>query len=98
MPADPPIGRWGFVVENAIGDGRTATGLREIRCNGCRTWFDARHHRCPDCEHARPGFSKHIRTAQLDRRLHGHAAHARSEPAFTRNITSDVKREATIPQ
>lgn len=86
---DPPINRWGFVVENAIGDGRTQTGLREVRCNGCRCWFDAILHRCPECDHARPGFSKHLRTAHLNNHLHGHAQHARLEPARV-PITSDI--------
>lgn len=89
MPKDPPIGRWGFVVESPLGTGRTATGRREVRCNGCRTWFDASLHRCPDCEHARPGFSKHIRTAQLNRHLGEHALHALREPSRAA-ITSDV--------
>lgn len=90
MPKDPPIGRWGFVVESAFGTGRTATGRREVRCNGCRVWFEASLHRCPDCDHARPGFNKHIRTAQLDRHLHGYAHAANSQPKYAPNITSDV--------
>lgn len=92
MPKDPPIGRWGFVVESALGTGRTATGRREVRCNGCRKWFEASLHRCPDpdCDHPRPGFNKHIRTAQLDRHLHGYAHTANSQPKYAPNITSDV--------
>lgn len=87
---DPPIGRWGFVVENSFGEGKTQNGRREIRCNGCRTWFDAHHHRCPECEHSRPPFNKHIRTSQLNRHLGGYAHTAASEPKYAPNITSDV--------
>lgn len=89
MPKDPPIGRWGFVVENALGSGRTATGTREIRCNGCRDWFDAFYHRCPHCDHARPGFSKHIRTAHLNNHLLGYGHTAGKEPSRA-PVTSDV--------
>lgn len=93
MAKDPPIGRVGFVVESALGDHRARSaspGRREVRCNGCRGWFDASLHRCPDCETARPGFNKWIRTAQLNRHLLGYARTAKQEPA-TAPITSDVR-------
>lgn len=89
MAKDPPIGRWGFVVENSFGEGKTRNGTREIHCNGCRGWFDAHFHRCPDCDHPRPGFSKHIRTAQLNRHLLGYGHVAGREPSSA-PITSDV--------
>lgn len=95
MPKDPPVGRWGFVVESAIGTGRTLTGTREVRCNGCRGWFDASLHRCPECDTPRPAFSKHLRTAHLNNHLFGHAQHALSEPAYARGITSNIPEAAT---
>jgi hypothetical protein len=89
MPKDPPIGRIGYVLEG-FGDGKSVTGQsREIRCNGCRTWFDAHYYLCPDCDHPRPGFNKRIRSAQLDRHLAGYAGIANSQPNIA-PITSNI--------
>lgn len=69
MPADPPIGRIGYVLDG-LGTGRSASGASvEVRCNHCGSWFPKREHWCTHCEHPRPGFSKAIRTAQLNHQL-----------------------------
>lgn len=71
--SDLPVGRIGCVMDG-LGDGTSgADAARVIRCNGCRTWFSAAHAACPECEHRRPGFSKPIRTAQLNRHLYEQA-------------------------
>lgn len=88
MPADPPIGRVGYVIQG-LGHSNPTGSSREVRCNGCRTWFPARLLICPDCETARPGFNKHIRGAQLDRHLHSYAHTAANEPTLA-PVTSNV--------
>jgi ribosomal protein L37E len=63
------IGRIGYVID---GEGRgreVGDAKHEIRCNKCRNWFDSRDDSCPMCGHSRPGFSKPIRTAQLNNHL-----------------------------
>ncbi len=57
-------------------EGRVAT---EVRCNECRTWFDAKSRSCPDCEALRPGFSSHLYTSMLNNHLYSQAASAEKE-------------------
>lgn len=47
--------------------------MRQIRCNGCRGWFETRHQTCPDCGHPRHAFNKWLRTATLNNQLYGMA-------------------------
>jgi hypothetical protein len=64
------FGRIGYVIDGG-GKGRTIDGAKsEIRCNSCRSWFDSRELSCPCCGKPRPGFSKPIRTAQLNNHLY----------------------------
>jgi hypothetical protein len=93
LPKDPPVGRIGYVI-SGFGDGRTISAPREVRCNGCRTWFDGKFVACPDCGHARPGFNKRLRSAQLDNHLLGYAHDAGRQPQFAPGITSDVNLPA----
>lgn len=73
MSSDPSIGRIGYVL-NGDGRGREVDDAKnEIRCNSCRNWFDSREDSCPMCGHSRPGFSKAIRTGQLNRHLYEQA-------------------------
>jgi hypothetical protein len=41
----------------------------EIRCNGCREWFDSFLRECPKCNHKRPEWNKWLRTAQLNQHM-----------------------------
>lgn len=88
MAKDPAIGRIGYVIEG-FGDG-TAENPREIRCNGCRGWFDGREGACTFCGRPRPGFNKRLRAAQLDNHLLGYA-HGASQEASLAPVTSNVK-------
>lgn len=76
MPADAPQGRIGYVMDG-FGEGKTAEGMKESFCLGCKTWFDARQHGCPGCGWEKPGFNKDIRTKQLNRQLYEQAARVR---------------------
>lgn len=38
----------------------------QVRCNGCREWFDGFYHSCPECGHVRPPHNKWLRHAQLN--------------------------------
>lgn len=69
---EPPIGRIGYVMDG-LGDGRSASGGPEVRCNNCRGWFPRALSDCPDCGHPRPGFNVAIRTGQLNRQLYEQA-------------------------
>ena len=72
MP-DPPVGRVGLLLDGG-GVGRQIDDAKsEICCLNCHTWFDGRQGGCPDCGWTRPGFSKPIRTAQLNRQLYEQA-------------------------
>jgi ribosomal protein L37E len=67
------VGRIGYVLD---GDGRgreIEDAKSEIRCNKCRNWFDGRDDSCPMCGCGRPGFSKPVRTGQLNRHLYEQA-------------------------
>lgn len=89
MPKDPPIGRIGYVIQG-FGDALRIEGAKsQIRCNGCRAWFDGRHYLCPECGFARPGFNKRLRSAQLDNHLLGYA-HKASQEASLAPVTSRV--------
>jgi hypothetical protein len=57
--------------------------MTEVRCNGCRTWFDAKRHVC-ECGHARPGYNKFLRTAQLNNNLYKAAESADREAKYAR--------------
>lgn len=78
MP-DPPVGRIGYAIDADLteigfrGNESAGTGAREIHCNNCRIWFDHKLGGCPDCGWERPGFSKAIRTGQLNRQLYEQA-------------------------
>lgn len=70
---DLPVGRIGYVFDGE-GLGRQVEDAKsEVHCNECRTWFDGRLSGCPGCGWERPGFSKPIRTAQLNRHLYEQA-------------------------
>lgn len=88
MPADPPIGRIGYVIEG-FGEGKTAEGRKEFYCMGCKSWQDARFYNCPSCAWSRPGFNKRLRSAQLDNHLLGYA-HTAAKEASMAPVTSDV--------
>lgn len=86
---DPPIGRIGYVLDGGGLGRQIADAKTEVRCMGCRTWFDGRYYLCPDCEHPRPGFNKRLRSAHLDNHLLGYA-HTASQEASMAPITSNV--------
>lgn len=91
MPKDPPVGRIGYVFPG-LGEGKSTTGsAREIRCNGCHSWFSAAYYICPDpdCATPRPGFNKRLRSAQLDNHLAGYA-HVANQQANIAPITSNI--------
>lgn len=72
MP-DPPVGRISYLLDGG-GLGRQVEDSKsEICCGECRKWFDGRLGGCPDCGWERPGFSKPIRTSQLNRQLYEQA-------------------------
>lgn len=73
MPRDLPIGRIGYTLDGGGLGRQVDDAQREIRCNGCRIWFDGRELGCPECGRERPGFSKAIRTSQLNRHLYEQA-------------------------
>jgi len=58
--------------------------MRQVRCNGCRVWFDAKNHVCPECDTARPGYNKFLRTAQLNSNLREMAISADREAKYAR--------------
>lgn len=67
------VGRISCVVDGG-GQGRSVEDAKsEICCLGCRVWFDGRLGGCPECGWERPGFSKPIRTGQLNRHLYEQA-------------------------
>ena len=67
---EPSLGRIGYTFDG-FGLGRQIEDAKqEIRCNGCRAWFDGRLMDCPECGHARPGYSKPIHTAQVNNHLY----------------------------
>ena len=51
----------------------------EVRCNNCRSWFDAKSRFCTICEEARPGFSSHLYTSMLNDHLYQQAESAERE-------------------
>jgi hypothetical protein len=64
------FGRISQVIDG-LGLGRQIDDAKsEICCGHCHTWFDGREGGCPDCGWQRPGFSKPIRTAQLNNHLY----------------------------
>lgn len=52
---------------------------RQVRCNGCRTWFDGAYHWCPACEHERPRYNSHMYRVALDNDLYRKAESAEAE-------------------
>lgn len=73
MATDAPVGRVGCVLDGD-GLGREVDDAKsEVRCNECRTWFDSRSGGCTHCGAPRPGFSKPLRTGQLNRHLYEQA-------------------------
>ncbi len=60
----------------ALPEARVAS---EVRCNECRTWFDAKIRACPECDTLRPGFSSHLYTSMLNNHLYSQAASAEKE-------------------
>lgn len=56
--------------------------MSQIRCNGCRVFFDGKLADCPDCDHPRPGSNVHLRASQLDDHLMGLKANAEREKAW----------------
>lgn len=70
VPGEQAVGRIGYMFDG-LGLGRQVDDAkREIRCNGCRVWFDDRELACPGCGHKRPGWSKAIHTAQVNNHLY----------------------------
>ncbi len=53
--------------------------MGEVRCNGCRDWFDAAVGNCPDCGLERPEPNRGLRTAALNRNLYDQAALATAD-------------------
>jgi len=58
----------------------------QIRCNGCREWFPAVTPECPECGHARPGFSKPLATGKLNSHLNGMLRSADREAKVARSL------------
>ncbi len=58
----------------------------EIRCNHCRSWFDAKSRFCLFCEHPRPGFSSHLYTTMLNDQLYRQAESAEKEKVYARAL------------
>lgn len=70
VSGEAAVGRIGYMFDGHGLGRQIDDAKREIRCNGCRVWFDARLLCCPDCGHERPGYSKPIHTAQVNNHLY----------------------------
>lgn len=71
--SEPPVGRISHLLDGG-GLGRQVEDAKsEICCSECRRWFDGRSLGCTYCGCPRPGFSKAIRTGQLNRQLYEQA-------------------------
>lgn len=60
--------------------------MRQVRCNGCHEWFDAKNHECPECGHVRPAYNKWLRTAQLNGHLNDQLRSADREAKVGRSL------------
>ena len=70
VSGETSVGRIGYTFDG-LGLGRQVDDAkREVRCNGCRGWFDDRALACPACGCERPGYSKPLHTAQVNNHLY----------------------------
>jgi predicted nucleic acid-binding Zn-ribbon protein len=60
----------------------------QVRCNGCREWFDKVYHECPECGQVRPAFNKWLYTAKMNNQLYDQARVADKERRFEQSLRS----------
>jgi hypothetical protein len=65
---------------------------REVRCNGCRSWFAADEAVCPSCGHERPGYNRWLRTAKLNSHLYAQAeAAVAEEKRYKESVQEEIR-------
>jgi hypothetical protein len=65
---------------------------RQVRCNGCRSWFASELAACPGCGRERPAYNRWLRTAKLNSHLYAQAeAAAGQDEAYRRSLAEEQR-------
>lgn len=66
---------------------------REVRCNGCRTWYRADSPDCPGCGQERPHYNRSLHVASLNSALYQQAeASLNEEKSYRRSVAEEIRQ------
>lgn len=61
----------------------------QIRCYGCRAFFDKKEPACPRCEAPRRGQNRYLQTAKLNNHLYAQVGRQQKEAAFMKKARTE---------